>query len=135
MSIIAFHFNALKLDFYNLIWYRPRYLGIFLYLTFSDHFGQPGCLAKGQLTLPRNPALGGNLAIAGIQFARMPFDFGHDTTLFAPTSGLIAETGIVVNGGAKRDRRGGVKRDHSVLGVCPRSPREGPARGAACPSG
>ncbi len=33
-----------------------------------------------------------------------------------------------VNGGAKRDRRGGVKRDHSVLGVCPRSPRECPAR-------
>ena len=27
---------------------------------------------------------------------------------------------------------GGVKIGHSVLGACPRSPREGPARGAAC---
>ena len=39
-----------------------------------------------------------------------------------------------VNGGAIWDRGGGVKRDHSVVGACPRSPREGPARAAAYPS-
>ena len=41
---------------------------------------------------------------------------------------------LPVTGGEKWDRRGGVKRDHSVFEACPGSPREGPARGAACPS-
>ena len=41
---------------------------------------------------------------------------------------------LPVNGGEKWDRRGGVTRDHSVFEACPGSPREGPARGAACPS-
>ena len=39
-----------------------------------------------------------------------------------------------VNGGEKWDHRGGVKRDQARYWSCPRSPREGPARAAACPS-
>ncbi len=39
-----------------------------------------------------------------------------------------------VNGGAKRDHGGGVKRDQRRLRACPGSPWEGPARDAACPS-
>ncbi len=42
--------------------------------------------------------------------------------------------GADVNGGAKRDHVGVVKRDHRLLRACPRSPWEGPARDAACPS-
>ena len=38
-----------------------------------------------------------------------------------------------VNGGVKWGHRGGVKRGHRRLRACPRSPREGPARDAACP--
>ena len=40
----------------------------------------------------------------------------------------------LVNGGEKWDHRGGVKRDQARYWSCPRSPREGPARAAACPS-
>ncbi len=35
---------------------------------------------------------------------------------------------------SKKGPDGGVKLDHSVFEACPRSPREGPARAAACPS-
>ncbi len=44
----------------------------------------------------------------------------------------LPKTGV--NGGAKRDHVGVVKRDHRRLRACPRSPWEGPARDAACPS-
>ena len=42
---------------------------------------------------------------------------------------------LCVNGGVKWGHRGGVKRGHRRLRACPRSPREGPARDAACPVG
>ena len=47
---------------------------------------------------------------------------------------LESARSTAVNGGEKWDHRGGVKRDQARYWSCPRSPREGPARAAACPS-
>ncbi len=55
--------------------------------------------------LGRSRQVGDDKSNAGIQFARLAFDFGHDTTFFAPTSGLIAETGIVSERPVRGDQR------------------------------
>ena len=44
-----------------------------------------------------------------------------------------AERSLQCQGRSKMGPDGGVKWDHSVFAACPRSPREGPARAAACP--
>jgi len=67
-------------------------------LAVTFMFSYSAVIFTGELAdyVPRATGqVGDDEADAGNQFLRMPFDFGHDTTLPVPASSLIAETGIV----------------------------------------